>query len=267
MRNVEALHGTQPKQQTHLGLECEKGETGKHADGDKESLKNLRKHKHVNQTFQRNDTVVTHDPALIIARHSADQHRLEQGKQTQQNQVRRVLVSLPVHAQQTREAPGHRNVDHPRVCLVELDRLREGEARRDDRGEEKLYEEDRVDLADERETDLGVAVDHGDTDLEVVREVVGCRLVHPRVAAGPRLRGEEGFGGGSIGGRGAVAFRGDRVVGILWWGGHGDEGCLRGEVQEMGVCVILWVARWSSSEGIKGSSSACVRRFLYRRNG
>jgi len=129
-------------------------------------------------------------------------------------------MSLPVNSKQAGEAADHRNIDDPRVFLIERHRDRHGQTEGDDRCQEELNEQDRVDFPDEGESDIGVTVDDIDTDLEIVWEVIGGRLVHPRVPARARLRSKEWFGGRGLGGSCTIALRWRGLIAVFGWCRH-----------------------------------------------
>ena len=149
---------------THLGLKCEQSETGEYAQSDEQRLE--------------------HDTTLVVTRHGANHHRLEYREQTQQDQVCRMLMSLPIHSKQTRKTPQHGNPNDPCVFVHEIRRGGYGHGQRDERGGEELDEQDGIDFPDESESDSGITVDHGHTDFEVVWKIIRSWLVHPCVPTG-----------------------------------------------------------------------------------
>jgi hypothetical protein len=61
-----------------------------------------------------------------------------------------MLMPLPVHTKQAREAAEHGDIDDPPVLASEIDRTRVVERQGDERGGKQLDKEDRVDFPDER---------------------------------------------------------------------------------------------------------------------
>lgn len=174
--------------------------------------------------------VATHDSRLVEASDRADEHRLEHCEYPEKNQVCRVLVPLPVDAEEADKAPDKGDVDDPSVLAHKAHRGGLVHHQRDRGGEEQLDEEDRVHLADERETDLGVAVDDVDADLEVVGQVIFARLRGPRIGVETAAGGclglsgvEERLGLGGVRGTVQLGLLGlGRHVGVRWRCGHGE---------------------------------------------
>ena len=90
-------------------------------------------------------------------------------------------MSLPVDAKETGKASQHWDPHDPSMLLHESRDGRVGHPKRYQSGGGELDKEDRVDFADESESDGGIAIDDSHTDFEVVGQIILGRLVCPRV--------------------------------------------------------------------------------------
>lgn len=69
----------------------------------------------------------THNSALIVTHSQPNHRRFEQSEQTQQDQIRRVLVPLPVDKEQAGKATNQWDPHDPRVGVGKVLGRRQGE--------------------------------------------------------------------------------------------------------------------------------------------
>lgn len=107
-------------------MEREECKTNEDAKGDEQRLNNLLMDDQW-LVGDEEEKPATHNSALIVTHSQPNHRRFEQSEQTQQDQIRRVVVPLPVDKEQAGKATNQRNPHDPRVGMGKVLGRRQGE--------------------------------------------------------------------------------------------------------------------------------------------